>query len=182
MNIQVNTLQGTNHLDRTQPEWYETNTTDTIDIKELFQRKLPEEYQTIPLPKPKPDNKCVETKMYEEIEEFIKNRYEKDIYSLSPYSLHAQISGHYYDYARDSIKSFFKENKKFTIYGNSSSHMRSHHLYRSNDNIIYVVHLWCQKISDVFYFSRSELETYFEDGHMDSAPDFNDPSRVSEIA
>lgn len=118
---------------------------------------------------------------YSKIETFLKNKKEKEIYRMSPYSLHAQISGHYYGVVRDAIKYFFQENKKFVQYGTSSSHMRSHNLYRGDDGIIYVIHSWCGEICDAFYFSRNELETYFEDEHMETMPDFNDPPQVSEL-
>ena len=117
--------------------------------------------------------------LYKEIEEFIKNRYEKEKHKLSPYTLHAQISGYLFEGVRNSINNFFDENKKFTRYGNSSSYMRSHNLYRGDDNLIYVVHLWGQEISDVFYLSRSELETYFDEDHIDSMPDYDDPPEVN---
>tara|TARA_B100000035_G_scaffold145958_1_gene124322 strand:- start:20664 stop:21170 length:507 start_codon:yes stop_codon:yes gene_type:complete len=150
------------------PEWYET---------------VPEQNNTITISYSEPlKDTDSDVKIYDDIEKFINNRYEKEKEKLSPYTLHAQISGYYYYRARDSIVEFFKNDNRLVSYGSSSSHMRSHNLYRSDNGIIYVVHLWCGEICDAFYFSRSELETYFEGEYMDSMPDYDEPSQVNELA
>lgn len=115
------------------------------------------------------------------IEEYIEKVANKEKWKLSPYRLHAQISGYYYENARVSIIRFFKEESIFVNYGYSSSHMRSHNLYRGKNGIIYVIHMWMGEINDAFYFSRSELETYFEND-MDNIPDYDDPPELSEYS
>ena len=163
---------------------------EIIDNKQTEQNqsvhKFPEWYETVP----EQDNTKTtlysyndfDVKIYDDIEKFINNRYEKEKEKLSPYRLHAQISGYYYYRARDSIVEFFKNDNRLVSYGSSSSHMRSHNLYRSDHGIIYVVHLWCGEICDAFYFSRSELETYFEGEYIDSMPEYDEPPQVNELA
>lgn len=93
---------------------------------------------------------------YSEISNYINTN------DLNPWRLHASLSGHKYQYARDQIKAFFMDpNIDQVLYGTSSGDSRSHFLVRLND-IVYVYHYSWGRISDAFYFTEGELSLYFE--------------------
>lgn len=95
---------------------------------------------------------------------------------LSPDGLHASLSYHMFAFARSAIIKFF-EDPTISImnYGWSSGNMRGHMLYRHTDGIIYVIHQSYGDLSDAFYFTRGEMEGYFEDFESEM-PDFTDPA------
>jgi hypothetical protein len=94
--------------------------------------------------------------------------------------LRATLSCHMYNHARGAIKRFFDDpTMTDIIYGWSSGQLRSHILYRHSDGIIYVVHFTYGEYRDAFYFTRSELEDYFED-FEDEMPDFQESEFVQQ--
>ena len=110
------------------------------------------------------------TVKYINIENFIKtkdeiylNRGLSDINEYCAMRLHAQITmPRYKNVGKEAFTKFFEdETIKLITYGYSSDSMRSHNIYRSENNEIYVVHNFMGKISDAFYLTTDEVSEYF---------------------
>ena len=108
-------------------------------------------------------------------EKFIEN-YDKN--NLSPYNLKAELSSHMYEFAKENIKKFFDDNLKCITYGYTSSSFRSHILYRSDNGEIYIIHTWMGEANRAYYFTRSQMLEYFEDG--DDVPDWEESANIKD--
>jgi hypothetical protein len=97
---------------------------------------------------------------YEEFETFLNTRLNIE---LSPNGLHAQLSSHYYNQARQGILRVLHDGERLGSLGYSSGGMRHHMLYRADNGNVFVVHNAYGNLSDAFYFTPSLLREYFED-------------------
>lgn len=129
---------------------------------------------------------------YNEIEDFIKskdtiylNRGITNTNEYSPMRLHAQITmPRYKDIGKQALIKFFDDDEiKLITYGYSSDSMRSHDIYRSEDNVIYVVHNCMGKISDAFYLTIDEVSQYFfnEESNKFEYPSDNFLQKILEL-
>ena len=118
-----------------------------------------------------------ETEFYNRLDNLINTKSKNE---LSPFGLHASLSGHKYPEARRRIKDFFEDpNERYTFFGSSSSDARSHNLFRCTNGKIYVVHSAYGDL-DIFYLSKGELRQYFDE-EPDEMPDFDDPQEVLDL-
>ena len=118
-----------------------------------------------------------ETEFYNRLDNLINTKSKNE---LSPFGLHASLSGHKYPEARRRIKYFFEDpNERYAFFGSSSSDARSHNLFRCTNGKIYVVHSAYGDL-DIFYLSKGELRQYFDE-EPDEMPDFDDPQEVLDL-
>lgn len=105
---------------------------------------------------------------YEVFETFLNTRSNEE---LSPHIMHAQISSHYYDQARQGILSVLRDGECYGSLGFSSGGMRHHMIYRANNGNIFVIHNAYGNINDAYYFTPELLKDYFEESENEM-PDF----------
>ena len=118
-----------------------------------------------------------ENNEYQEIEKYINNINKEDKISLM--MMKAELSTHYFSYAKKNILAFFNnKEKKFTTIGYSSGSMRSHHLYKATDDIIYEIHYSYGKYSYCSYLTPSMISMYFDEG--EELPIFIQPLEVQK--
>lgn len=89
---------------------------------------------------------------------------------LNPFKIHASISSNYYNLARDAYKRIMNEST-LEIFGYSSSSMRTHYLYKGDDNTLYVIHKEYGIFNDAFYLTEGDLSDWF-DGFENEMPEF----------
>jgi len=111
------------------------------------------------------------------IETFLNTRLNID---LSPNGLHAQLSSHYYDQARQGISRVLRDGERLGSLGYSSGGMRHHMLYRADNGNVFVVHNAYGNWSDAFYFTPSLLREYFE-GNENEMPEYELSDDVKAI-
>lgn len=105
---------------------------------------------------------------YEVFETFLNTRSNEE---LSPHIMHAQISSHYYDQARQGILSVLRDGVRYGTLGFSSGSMRHHMIYRANNGNIFVIHNAYGNINDAYYFTPEMLNDFFE-GSENEMPEF----------
>ena len=112
---------------------------------------------------------------YQEIENYVNRIEKKNKFSMM---IIAQLSSHYFSYAKKNILKFFNNQEKFTTIGYSSNSMRSHHLYKSIDNTYYEIHYSYGKYSTCVYLTQNMISIYFEEG--EEVPTFHQPLEVQK--
>ena len=111
---------------------------------------------------------------YQEIEKYVNSINKEDKICM----MKAELSTHYFSFAKKNILDFFNNKKKFTTIGYSSSNMRSHNLYKSKDNTYYEIHHSYGMYSNCVYLTPSMISMYFDKG--EEVPTFNQPIEVQK--
>lgn len=107
-----------------------------------------------------------------EISNFVNTRND-----LNPFKLHAEISSQYINVARNAYKDIMNNDFRLKIFGYSSNAMRTHYLYKGEDNTLYVVHKAYGELNDAFYLTEGNLSHWF-DGFENEMPEFKLSDKV----
>ena len=98
---------------------------------------------------------------------------------LNPYRIHADISSNFLYLARDAYKKVMQNESRLEVFGYTSNSMRTHYLYKGEDDTLYVVHKAYGELNDAFYLTKGELSNWFY-GYENEMPEFKTSEKAEE--